>query len=164
MSVSARNAPIVGPPAPMPLGGHYKRGPGRSKCFVSLPDTQFQKISNKMSMSVQDCAGAREGFPRPFPDTPTNVLQQFQMKGKVVIITGAADGLGYAVAESMAEAGAHVALWYNSSVTQTAMDPPTMNWLTLGIEIMLRLRRHRTWPKNIMLKRPLTRLMVSVTC
>ncbi|CAG8232395.1 unnamed protein product [Penicillium salamii] len=68
-----------------------------------------------MSMSVQDCAPARDGFPRPFPDTPTNVLQQFQMKGKVVVITGAADGLGYAVAESMAEAGADVALWYNSN-------------------------------------------------
>ncbi|CAG8924123.1 unnamed protein product [Penicillium salamii] len=68
-----------------------------------------------MSMSVQDCASARDGFPRPFPDTPTNVLQQFQMKGKVVVITGAADGLGYAVAESMAEAGADVALWYNSN-------------------------------------------------
>ncbi|CAI7566982.1 unnamed protein product [Penicillium bialowiezense] len=68
-----------------------------------------------MSMSVQDCARARDGFPRPFPDTPSNVLQQFQMKGKVVIITGAADGLGYAVAESMAEAGANVALWYNSN-------------------------------------------------
>ncbi|CAG8004098.1 unnamed protein product [Penicillium salamii] len=68
-----------------------------------------------MSMSVQDCAPARDGFPRPFPDTASNVLQQFQMKGKVVVITGAADGLGYAVAESMAEAGADVALWYNSN-------------------------------------------------
>ncbi|CAG8139659.1 unnamed protein product [Penicillium olsonii] len=66
-------------------------------------------------MSVNDCATIRDGFPRPFPDTPSNVLQQFQMKGKVVVITGAADGLGYAVAESMAEAGANVALWYNSN-------------------------------------------------
>ncbi|KAJ5872690.1 Glucose/ribitol dehydrogenase [Penicillium soppii] len=68
-----------------------------------------------MSMTVDDCAQARDGFPRPFPDTPSNVLKQFQMNGKVVVITGAADGLGYAVAESMAEAGAHVALWYNSN-------------------------------------------------
>lgn len=49
------------------------------------------------------------------------------MKGKVVIITGAADGLGYAVAESMAEAGANVALWYNSSVTYIALDDPRSN-------------------------------------
>jgi hypothetical protein len=70
-------------------------------------------------MSADDCAHIRDGFPRPFPDTPSNVLQQFQMNGKVVVITGAADGLGYAVAESMAEAGAHVALWYNSLVKST---------------------------------------------
>lgn len=73
----------------------------------------LHKISN-MSMSTEDCAQNREGFPRPFPDTPSNVLEQFKMNGKVVVVTGAADGLGHAIAQSMAEAGAHVALWYNS--------------------------------------------------
>jgi NAD(P)-dependent dehydrogenase (short-subunit alcohol dehydrogenase family) len=41
-------------------------------------------------------------------------MEQFQMKGKVVAVTGAADGLGHAISQAMAEAGAHVALWYNS--------------------------------------------------
>ncbi|KAF7543403.1 hypothetical protein G7Z17_g10762 [Cylindrodendrum hubeiense] len=68
-----------------------------------------------MSMSIEECAGAREGFPRPFPDTPSNVLEQFRLKGKVVVVTGAADGIGLAVAEAMAEANGHVALWYNSN-------------------------------------------------
>ncbi|KAK9318761.1 hypothetical protein V1517DRAFT_100111 [Lipomyces orientalis] len=68
-----------------------------------------------MSMTVQDCAQIREGFPRPFPSTPSNVLEQFQMDGKVVVITGAADGIGLAVTLAMVEAGAHVALWYNSN-------------------------------------------------
>ncbi|KAJ5312167.1 hypothetical protein PENANT_c011G11661 [Penicillium antarcticum] len=68
-----------------------------------------------MSMTMEDCAVARPGFPRPFPDTPSNVMEQFQMKGKVVAVTGAADGLGHAISEAMAEAGAHVALWYNSN-------------------------------------------------
>lgn len=67
-----------------------------------------------MSMNETNCTVIREGFPRPFPDTPSNVLEQFQMKGKVVVVTGAADGIGYAVSEAMAEANAHVALWYNS--------------------------------------------------
>lgn len=67
-----------------------------------------------MSMNVEDCANIREGFPRPFPDIPTNTLQQFNMAGKVVVVTGAADGLGLAVAEAMAEAQGHVAFWYNS--------------------------------------------------
>ncbi|OJJ59567.1 hypothetical protein ASPSYDRAFT_77967 [Aspergillus sydowii CBS 593.65] len=68
-----------------------------------------------MSMTQENCAVVRDGFPRPFPDTPSNVLDQFKMAGKVVTVTGAADGIGYAVAEAMAEAGAAVALWYNSN-------------------------------------------------
>ncbi|KAI0867091.1 putative short-chain dehydrogenase [Xylaria cubensis] len=68
-----------------------------------------------MSMGFEECAVVRDGFPRPFPDTSSNVLEQFRMTGKVVVVTGAADGIGYAVSEAMAEANAHVALWYNSN-------------------------------------------------
>lgn len=67
-----------------------------------------------MSMNDANCRVVREGFPRPFPDTPTNVMDQFSMKGKVAVVTGAADGIGYAVAEGYAEAGGDVALLYNS--------------------------------------------------
>lgn len=67
-----------------------------------------------MSMTVEDCTKVRDGFPRPFPDTPSNVVDQFEMAGRVVVVTGAADGIGYAVAEGMAEAGANVAMWYNT--------------------------------------------------
>jgi len=62
-------------------------------------------------MTIEDCSEARQ--PRPVPDTPSNVLQQFSMKGKIVCITGSSDGIGFAVAEGMAEAGADLALWYN---------------------------------------------------
>ncbi|PSN61385.1 short-chain dehydrogenase [Corynespora cassiicola Philippines] len=68
-----------------------------------------------MSMSVEDAQGSRAGFPRPFPDTPSNVLEQFNLSGKVVVVNGAADGIGLAVAQAMAEAKGHVALWYNSN-------------------------------------------------
>ncbi|PYI11260.1 short chain dehydrogenase [Aspergillus sclerotiicarbonarius CBS 121057] len=68
-----------------------------------------------MSMSTADSATVREGFPRPFPNTPTNVMAQLRLSGKVVVITGAADGIGYAVAEAMAEANANIAMWYNSN-------------------------------------------------
>ncbi|KAH7122055.1 short-chain dehydrogenase [Dactylonectria estremocensis] len=68
-----------------------------------------------MSMTTEDCFKVREGFPRPFPDTPSNVLEQFKLTGKVVVVTGAADGLGLAVAEAMAEANAQVVFWYNSN-------------------------------------------------
>ncbi|KAL2837560.1 short chain dehydrogenase [Aspergillus pseudoustus] len=68
-----------------------------------------------MSMTIEDCTQVRAGFPRPFPNTASNVVEQLSMAGKVVIVTGAADGIGYAVAEGMAEAGADVAMWYNSN-------------------------------------------------
>ncbi|OOQ88025.1 Sorbose reductase SOU1 [Penicillium brasilianum] len=68
-----------------------------------------------MSMSIEDSATGRDGFPRPFPNTPSNVLEQFRLDGKVVVVNGAADGIGLAVAQAMAEAGANVVLWYNSN-------------------------------------------------
>ncbi|KAL4776488.1 hypothetical protein BDW60DRAFT_176461 [Aspergillus nidulans var. acristatus] len=68
-----------------------------------------------MSMTHENCAVVRDGFPRPVPDTPSNVLEQFKMAGKTIVVTGAADGIGYAVAEAMAEAGGDVALWYHSN-------------------------------------------------
>jgi len=71
-----------------------------------------------MSMSIEECQTPRPGFPKPVPDTPINVMQQFSMKGKVTIVTGAAEGIGGAVADAIAEAGGDVALWYNSYVYQ----------------------------------------------
>lgn len=68
-----------------------------------------------MSMRLEDQT-PREGFPRPFPIIPDNVMDQFRLDGKVVVVNGAADGIGLSVAQGMAEAGANVALWYNSSV------------------------------------------------
>ncbi|KAE8153136.1 short-chain dehydrogenase [Aspergillus avenaceus] len=68
-----------------------------------------------MSMTIQDAAQTRDGFPRPFPSTPTNVLDQLRMTDRVVVITGGADGIGLSVAEAIAEAGGNVVLWYNSN-------------------------------------------------
>jgi len=73
-----------------------------------------------MSMSIEECQTPRAGFPKPVPDTPVNVMEQFSMKGKVIIVTGAAEGIGGAVADAMAEAGGNVALWYNSYVSNTS--------------------------------------------
>jgi sorbose reductase len=66
-----------------------------------------------MSMSIEECATPRP--PKPVPATPDNVFEQLSMKGRLVCITGASDGIGFAVAEAMAEAGANLALWYNSN-------------------------------------------------
>lgn len=68
-----------------------------------------------MSMTIEETQTPRQGFPKPVPNTPSNVLEQFKLSGRVAIITGGADGIGLAVAEAYAEAGANVALWYNSN-------------------------------------------------
>lgn len=67
-----------------------------------------------MSMSVQDCGVERSGYPRPVPGISNNVVEQFQMKNKVAVVTGGADGIGFAAAQAIAEAKGDVALWYNS--------------------------------------------------
>lgn len=66
-------------------------------------------------MSIEECQTPRPGFPKPVPNTPANILEQFNMAGKVIVVTGAAEGIGGAVVDAMAEAGGHVALWYNSN-------------------------------------------------
>lgn len=60
-------------------------------------------------------ANSTPRLPKPFPNIPDNVLQQFSMSNKVTAITGASAGIGWAVAEAIAEAGGHVALLYNSN-------------------------------------------------
>ena len=64
-------------------------------------------------MTIEECAQPRPV--KPVPPTPENVMEQFKMTGRVVCVTGASDGIGYAVAEGMAEAGADLALWYNTN-------------------------------------------------
>lgn len=71
------------------------------------------KLPN-MSMTLEE-ANSTPRLPKPFPNIPDNVLQQFSMSGKVTAITGASAGIGWAVAEAIAEAGGHVALLYNSN-------------------------------------------------
>jgi len=66
-------------------------------------------------MTIEETQNPRAGFPKPPPDTPSNVLNQFKLTNRVAIVTGAADGIGLAVAEAYAEAGANVVLWYNSN-------------------------------------------------
>ncbi|KAI4777913.1 NAD(P)-binding protein [Aureobasidium sp. EXF-3400] len=66
-----------------------------------------------MSMTLEEALTPRQ--PKPVPSGPDNVLEQFNLKDRVVVVTGAAEGIGGAVVDSMAEAGANVALWYRSN-------------------------------------------------
>jgi sorbose reductase len=48
------------------------------------------------------------------PDT-SRVMSLFSLKGRTAIVSGAGAGIGLAIAHALAEAGANVAIWYNSN-------------------------------------------------
>ncbi|KAI1477949.1 sorbitol utilization protein SOU2 [Daldinia eschscholtzii] len=49
------------------------------------------------------------------PPKSKSVFDLFSLKGKTAIVSGAGAGIGLAVAQAFAEAGANVAIWYNSN-------------------------------------------------
>lgn len=53
-------------------------------------------------------------LPTQAPQVAASALDLFSLKGKVASVTGSSGGIGWAVAEAFAQAGADVALWYNS--------------------------------------------------
>ena len=62
------------------------------------------------------------------------VLPLFSLKGKTAIVTGAAAGIGLGIAEGFAEAGANVAIWYNSN--SKALDRAANIGQTYGVKCM----------------------------
>lgn len=54
-------------------------------------------------------------LPAKAPPAIKTIQDLFSLKGKVASVTGSSSGIGYAVAEAYAQAGADVAIWYNST-------------------------------------------------
>lgn len=59
------------------------------------------------------------------PPKETSVMSLFSLKGKTAIVSGSGAGIGYAVVQAFAEAGANVAIWVCSSL------PPFTSWAML---------------------------------
>src|SRR3954447_11844468 len=62
----------------------------------------------------------------------TRVLPLFSLKGRTAIVSGAGAGIGLAVAQALAEAGANVAIWYNSN--KKAIDRAKNIETTYGVQ------------------------------
>lgn len=57
-------------------------------------------------------------LPTQAPPQAKNIMDLFSLKGKVASVTGSSGGIGWAVAEAYAQAGADVAIWYNSKPSE----------------------------------------------
>lgn len=69
-----------------------------------------------MSQNIKSIINEKlEGLPTQIPEVSSNVFNLFSLKGKVASITGSSAGIGLAVAEAYAQAGADIAIWYNST-------------------------------------------------
>lgn len=65
-----------------------------------------------MTESIQNGVFRRFNTTAP---ADTGVMSLFRLTGRTAIISGAGGGIGLAVAKAFAEAGANVAIWYNSN-------------------------------------------------
>ncbi|KAF3919173.1 hypothetical protein ABW21_db0209834 [Orbilia brochopaga] len=88
-------------------------------------------MENLMLPGQKDCVFQHYNTPKPAKDT--KVFPLLSLKGRTAIVTGASAGIGFAVVEAFAEAGANVALWYNSS--EVAVEKAAKVSKTYGVTI-----------------------------
>ena len=66
------------------------------------------------------------------PPTEERILPLFSLKNKTAIVSGSGAGIGLAVVQAFAEAGANVAIWYHSN--KNALDRAAEIEKTYGVK------------------------------
>ncbi|KAL4795615.1 short chain dehydrogenase [Aspergillus venezuelensis] len=89
-----------------------------------------------MSMTYEDSLNS--ALPRPIPKIPTNILDQFFLKDKIAVITGASRGIGAAAAEALAEAGAHIVNIHHQAATLELINQTKSLSQRCGVEVVNR--------------------------
>ena len=77
----------------------------RAAALGLKPDTRFTDIVRQYIDDCRQRARRRHHAERP------ELMNQIDLKGRVAVITGGAQGIGFAAAERMLKSGADVALW-----------------------------------------------------
>lgn len=79
----------------------------------------LQQAPQKEKQSPEDSSMTKDGIFKEYNTTAPkskSVHTLFSLKGRVAIISGGDRGIGLNVAEALAEAGADVAIWFNSNM------------------------------------------------
>lgn len=72
--------------------------------MTAHPDNAAQKAIVPPAPTAEDIAAAQAAAPEP-PFAAKNFLNRFRLDGKVAVVTGAARGLGFSMAEGLCSAG-----------------------------------------------------------
>lgn len=91
-------------------------------------------ISPLRAMAETAMNGGQFNHQNTTPPKTERVLPLFSLQGKTAIVSGAGAGIGLAVAQGFAEAGANVAIWYNSN--KKALDRSKEIETTYGVQCM----------------------------
>src|SRR5271156_3606871 len=92
--------------------------PKMSRTYIERIDNRF---SDKKQCVTLGCA-RRNSVPRFEPSIFMGILDRFSLEGKTALVTGAASGLGAAIAIALAEAGAAVACHGNRRPADATAD------------------------------------------
>lgn len=108
------------------IEGHHAH---LSRIYRNAPGCRtFSKSSAMAHASMNGGNFAHDNTVAPKAD---RVLPLFSLQGRTAIISGAGAGIGLAVAQALAEAGANVAIWYNSN--KKALDRAREIEQTFGV-------------------------------